>query len=58
MKIQITFKSPGALDCATANLSKDEKDEAAEVIEKFIKYDEYITIEFDTETKTARVLET
>ena len=58
MKIQITFKSPDALDCATANLSEDEKDEAAEVIEKFIKYDEYITIEFDTETKTARVLET
>lgn len=56
MKIQITFKSPDALDYALENLSEEEKETAKEVCKKWIEYEEYVTIEVDTEKKTAIVL--
>ena len=53
MKFTLSFKSPDVLD----QLTEDEQEEAKKVIEKYIKWSEYISIEFDTELKTATVLE-
>jgi hypothetical protein len=47
-KIILTFKDSEALTEVTAAEKK--------VTDKFIEYDEYVTIEIDTETKTARVV--
>lgn len=56
MKFKVTFKTPDAVDYAIEDLSEDEREEAKETARKFIEYDEYVVIEFDTETKTATVL--
>jgi hypothetical protein len=36
---------------------EDRLEEAKGIISKWVEYGEYVTIEFDTETKTAKVLE-
>lgn len=70
MKFTITFKTPDAVDEAVQEyLSVHEPDEGwteteeCEVeeelrgtFEEFIKFGEYVTIEFDTETRSATVL--
>ena len=66
MKFKLTFKTPNAtdaindqLDCEYNDDSEERKElkEAMEdVAEKFVEYDEYITIEFDTDGQTATVL--
>ena len=70
MKVRVTFKTPDALDYAleeagfknNENLDCPEEDldkwEAAKkTISKWIKYGEVVTIEFDLDAKTARVVE-
>jgi hypothetical protein len=52
-KIQLTFKTPDLLD----QLTPTDKELVTNVLHTFIKYNEYITIEFDTETQTAKVIE-
>ena len=66
MKIRITFKTPDAVDDAINDLELDENldeeaklevlDSVTEFINKFVKYGELITVEFDTEDKTATVV--
>jgi radical SAM superfamily enzyme with C-terminal helix-hairpin-helix motif len=72
MKIQLTFKTPDVVDRALSEYCvrppyNDVSEEDAErleteyktakrVIEKFVDYGEYVTIEIDTEAQTARVL--
>ena len=61
MKFAVTFKTPGILDGTPASSTEDEEkwedyNAARTVVDKFIKYEEYITIEFDTETCTAKVV--
>lgn len=58
MKITISFKSPDAVDCALDDMQidKEERDEIKIKLKKFIQYNEYVHIEFDTEAETARVL--
>ena len=73
MKIQITFKTPDAVERAVAEAVRYEQlpefpvdgeqdqreiltQDANDVVSKFIKYGEYVTIEIDTDTKTAIVL--
>jgi hypothetical protein len=56
MKIQLTFKTPDVVDYALEDLSEDDKEIAKEVIKKFVTYDEYITVEVDTELETCDVL--
>lgn len=56
MKFNVLFKTPDAVEYSTDHLSLEEKVEAMETARKFVQYGEYITIEFDTETKTATVL--
>ena len=52
MKIQLTFKTPDVLE----DLSEGDRGVAKAVIAKYVEYDEYVTIELDTETGEATVL--
>jgi hypothetical protein len=73
MKIQITFKTPDAVERAVdeaiawerpADIADDDwedkkfylKDNINDELQKFIKYGELVTIEIDTEAKTAIVI--
>lgn len=53
MKVRLSFKTPDVKD----QLSEDEREASETVLKKFLKYSEYIQVEFDTETNTAKVLE-
>ncbi len=64
MVIQLTFKTPDVMDQIGDEFEVDEEGEMtpAEIkmrnfVEKFVKYDEYIYVEFDSETETVKVLE-
>ncbi len=56
MKFTATFKTPNAIEFATEFMSFAQLDEAKATAEKFVRNGEYVTIEFDTETQTAKVL--
>lgn len=59
MKFRITFKDPDGVweGLQDANLDPNcLPGEVQEVVDKFLEFDEYITIEFDTEDVTARVI--
>jgi hypothetical protein len=57
MKFQVTFKCPDALFNALQDLDSEKKEQAKELAERFIQYDECVEVEFDTEKGTATVLE-
>lgn len=59
MKINITFKTPDAIDYAAQDYFSDDGDieEFKEFCSKWVEYGELIRIEFDTEKRTATVLE-
>ncbi len=52
MKIKLTFKTPDA----TQNLSCEELELMEDTINKYVKYGELVTIEFDSETGSANVV--
>jgi hypothetical protein len=56
MKFELTFKTPDVIDQATHDLT-DDRDEAEVVAfaKKFVKYGEYIIVDFDTDAGTATV---
>jgi len=64
MRIKITFKTPDAVDYVLNSrvcMENPEKsvelmEEAMNTINQFVKYGEVISVEFDTETNTARVI--
>ena len=67
MKIQVTFKTPDVVDyairCAVENMEvndpyerEDKSIEISDILSKWVNFDEYITVEFDTEEKTAIVI--
>ena len=56
MKFQLTFKSPDVYDTLSGDLSEEELEEAKEFADEFVKYSEYIRVEFDTVAKTATIL--
>jgi len=70
MKFRVMFKTPdaveyglqssGAPDDGMGHLDRDDEDVQAcfALAKKFVQYDEYVTIEFDTETQTATVVPT
>ena len=51
MKFCVCFKTPDALDYL--DLDEDESEEALDFARQYVKYGEYITIEFDTDAGTA-----
>lgn len=57
MKIKVTFKTPDAIDDATEDLDDYQQSRAKQVMHKYIRYGEYINVEFDIEKGTATVLE-
>jgi hypothetical protein len=60
MKFKITFKDPDGVWDSLQDAKLDLNDlppEVQSVFDKFIDCSEYVTVEFDTETKTARVCE-
>lgn len=59
MKIRALFKTPDVIENALEdeNLSYKEKEEQIRLCEKWIKYGELVTVEFDTESMTATVIE-
>lgn len=52
MKVRLSFKTPGVED----QLTEEEREYYDEVLQKFLRYNEYVTLEFDTETNTAIVI--
>jgi hypothetical protein len=56
MKLHITFKTPDAVDYAVDEHGQEFKEEIKKTTNKFVRYGELVTIEFDTETQTATVL--
>lgn len=49
MKVQLLFKTPDVTDQID---DEDCTEEVLAVLAKFIRYGEYITVEFDTETNS------
>lgn len=56
MTFRLTFKTPDVVDQLCEYMDVSELSDAVEFTRKFIKYGEYITIEFDTEKGTAVVV--
>jgi hypothetical protein len=57
MKIQVTFKSPDAVDFAIEDQNLEEhRDEIEKKLKKFVRWGEYIDVEFDLDKMTAKVL--
>jgi len=59
MKLLATFKSPDAIFYALKEAGIDPNErpvEVADVLDTFVEFDEYVTIEFDTETGRATVI--
>lgn len=58
MKIYITMKTPDAAEYALQDLDLDpnDKEDVAERINKWFKYGELLTVEFDTDNNTMIVV--
>ncbi len=62
MRLRVTFKTPDAVDRAIRDARVDAVDdtgleaEVRDTIDKFVRFGEYVTIEFDTTLGTATVL--
>lgn len=60
MKIRLTFKSPDAVSEGLADAGMNpwlpEYDELYSELAEFIRYGEYIDVEYDTETKQMSVV--
>lgn len=56
MKFKLTFKTPDIID-QIEDLSEEDVAAAKETLDRFVKYNECITIEFDTESQTAIVIQ-
>ena len=59
MKFTVTFKTPDVLEDLDRleDISEEERASADELVKQYVEYGEYVRIEFDTEAKTAKVLE-
>ena len=58
MKVKVVFKTPDAADRISSRCNDpDDLDKFQELLDKYVKYGEYITVEFDTETQTVKVVE-
>lgn len=54
MKFYLCFKTPDVFDQLKDQLPDDEADETfRRLARKYVRFGEYVTIEFDTETQTA-----
>ncbi len=56
MKIKLHFKTPGVLDYAMEGLTSEEADVVEQLASRWIEYQEYVTVEIDTEEETCVVV--
>ena len=56
-KYKATFKAQDALDYALEYTEGEEREKARDLMRKFVRWGEYVTIEFDTDNHAATVLE-
>jgi len=59
MKLCITFKDPDGVSDSLEDAGLDQNDlpeDVRKIMDKYIAYDEYLTVEFDLATGTAEVL--
>ncbi len=56
MKFVAIFKTPDVLQHSTEDMTEEQREQSIECMERFVRFGEYIKIEFDTETNTAKVL--
>jgi hypothetical protein len=59
LKVRVLFKTPDAVSTALEDLrgiSETDRDRAIKKISRFVRYGEIVTIEFDTDAGTAKVL--
>lgn len=56
MKFKVTFKHPDAVDEALNEVAEEHRDAARRMCKKFFEYGEYVTVEVDTEKRTATVI--
>jgi len=58
MRVRLTFKHPDVTFDALESVKEndDEHSKMEYTFMKFIEYDEYLVVEFDTEAKTATVI--
>jgi len=57
MIVTVSFKTPDVLDYALEGIDEDEAEEVKAKLAKWIKYEECLTVEFDTDKMTATVKE-
>lgn len=57
MKVQVTFKTPDVLDYVLDDLDEDNQEILKRLAEKYIKWGELVTLEFDLKNETVKVLE-
>lgn len=57
MIFQVMFKCPDAVDEALRDREEEERAKLQGAASKFVCYGELVTIEFDTDAGTAKVLE-
>ena len=57
MKVDVMFKTCDVLDYVTSTMNESEVEELKALTDKYIKYDEMVTLQFDTEESTVKVLE-
>lgn len=55
MKFSLTFKTPDVTDQLNDIEDAEDRAKAESMVEKFLEYGEYITVEFDTESQSATV---
>lgn len=58
MLFKVTFKTPDVVDSIIEDLGLEanKERELRNLTDKYIKYDEYITVEFNTDNGTVRVV--
>jgi hypothetical protein len=57
MKIRLTFKTPDVIDTVMTEYPvEDIRDEVQAAIRKWVRHDEYITVEIDTQAGTCVVM--
>jgi len=59
MKIMITMKDPDGVYDSVGDVATTghERDEIMEILKKWFVFDEYLTVEVDTDEKTIKVVE-
>jgi hypothetical protein len=56
MKFRLTFKTPDAHLQLSEIMDQDKYNNCLWLMQSYVRYNEYVTLEFDTETHSVKVL--